>query len=390
MELEKGKVMEEVQIEQQVSSLKRKISVYVGGVVSLSILCIVTIVIYYELKMRSIAGAVYGVDVDAGRMIFDELFRNHINRSNVDMFYQGMISCGYTENGSRYLLQSGGQLIMLAVTAFVLIAELAATVFIVRGISRNDICTRFIKMQNENQKFKEQMEQLTIYTQKRTNVLYEFIENVAHQIKTPLTALTISLDILKEQKGEGGNCKVLDDALFNAERIKTFIVRLMNISRLESGKIKLKHEEINLSEFLHEAATLSDTGDCEVLIDCSDTEYCIDGDYEWLLDAFSNIIGNSTEYADRVDVGVEVQNGKCVVTVKDNGKGFEQKNIERIFDRFESGNEAKAFHMGIGLNLAKLVIEAHYGKISAYNDSEKGGAVFRIMLPQYQLKKGKI
>lgn len=390
MELEKDKVMKEVQVERQVYLLKRKIGFYVGGVVCLSILCIVTVVLYYELKIRSMVGAVYGNDADAGRMIFDELFRNHISRDKVDMFFQGMVSCGYTENGSRYLFWSEDKRLLFCIIASVLIGLVAAAFFVVRGIGKNNICTRFLKIQDDNHKLNEQMEQLALYTQRRTNVLYEFIENVAHQIKTPLTALTISLDILKEQESVCGNSKIIDDALFNADRIKTFIVRLMNISRLESGKIKLKHEEINLNEFLHEVAALSDMGGCEIQIDCFDTDYCINGDYGWLLDAFSNIIGNSTEHADKVNVDVSVYNEKCVVTIKDNGEGFKQDDISKIFDRFESGNEAKAFHMGIGLNLAKLVIEAHFGKISAYNDSETGGAVFRIVLPQYPLKKGKI
>ncbi|MDO5403557.1 MAG: HAMP domain-containing sensor histidine kinase, partial [Eubacteriales bacterium] len=125
-------------------------------------------------------------------------------------------------------------------------------------------------------------------------------------------------------------------------------------------------------------------------IDFDDVGYCIDGDYDWLLDAFSNVISNSAEHADKVYIGVETSREKCVITIKDNGGGFEKENIDKIFDRFESGNGAKTFHMGIGLNLAKLVIEAHYGKISAYNDYEAGGAVFKIVLPQYQLKKGKI
>ncbi|MBO5459391.1 MAG: hypothetical protein J5981_03975 [Lachnospira sp.] len=80
---------------------------------------------------------------------------------------------------------------------------------------------------------------------------------------------------------------------------------------------------------------------------------------------------------------------KCVIKVVDNGDGFGEGCEESIFNRFETNGDYQSFNTGIGLNLSKLIIEAHHGTIQAYNSDSKG-AVFRIVIPKFELKRGKI
>ena len=90
----------------------------------------------------------------------------------------------------------------------------------------------------------------------------------------------------------------------------------------------------------------------------------------------------------KVKVYVTLRQGenKAVIIIEDDGYGFNEEDIPYLFERFYSSKDIHATkHYGIGLNLAKLIIEGHYGKITAYN-REKGGVGFCIELPQYKLK----
>lgn len=117
-------------------------------------------------------------------------------------------------------------------------------------------------------------------------------------------------------------------------------------------------------------------------------------DEGWLVEAFVNIISNSYEYiCDREDgrvyIDISSNNEVCMIKISDNGDGIDKEHLAYIFDRFEGKSSQDEFHAGIGLNLSKLIIEAHHGSIKAGNSDKYGGAEFRIILPLYKLK-GKI
>ena len=116
------------------------------------------------------------------------------------------------------------------------------------------------------------------------------------------------------------------------------------------------------------------------------------GDYEWLKEAFMNILKNCMEHSPKKEMihinFSQTKEGICVA-IRDFGKGIEAEDLPYIFDRFYNPRQEKTSHVGIGLNLAKLVIEKHFGTIKAENHPQ-GGAVFTIVLPLYDLKKEKI
>ena len=81
---------------------------------------------------------------------------------------------------------------------------------------------------------------------------------------------------------------------------------------------------------------------------------------------------------------------KCVIKVVDNGNGFADGDTAHLFDRFETQGDYASFQTGIGMNLSRLVVEAHSGTIQANNRQDGQGAVFWVVLPQFALKQGKI
>lgn len=106
------------------------------------------------------------------------------------------------------------------------------------------------------------------------------------------------------------------------------------------------------------------------------------------VEAIANVIGNSADYIKNIHDGkVYITAGcderKVVIRIEDNGKGLTVKDQDDIFDRFSTTrNSASDMHVGLGLNLSRLIIEAHYGIIKAGNSEEYGGAEFTIILPK--------
>ena len=112
------------------------------------------------------------------------------------------------------------------------------------------------------------------------------------------------------------------------------------------------------------------------------------GDYDWLREAFSNLLKNALEHDtsnEAVEVNILQQKELVFVQIRDHGEGITQEDIKHIFDRFYLPGHSKKGHTGIGLNLAKLVIEKHFGTIEAINHAE-GGVLINICFPLYGLK----
>ena len=105
------------------------------------------------------------------------------------------------------------------------------------------------------------------------------------------------------------------------------------------------------------------------------------------LEAFINIVQNCSEEAENVDINAVCNADKCIITIKDDGNGIAKDKLDNIFNRFESGKSYNSLHTGIGLNLSKLIIEAHHGSVSVNNNEDGRGVSFRIIIPKYNMKR---
>lgn len=121
-------------------------------------------------------------------------------------------------------------------------------------------------------------------------------------------------------------------------RIRDFITRLLKLSRMESGKIVLTEDDINVNEFINEVISeVPVVNNCNITSYCDDEDYFINADEEWLLEAFINIVQNCSEEAENVDINAVCNADKCIITIKDDGKGIAKDKLDNIFNRFESG-----------------------------------------------------
>lgn len=217
----------------------------------------------------------------------------------------------------------------------------------------------------------------------------KFIENIAHQIKTPLACVSLSLDMLQENLQEEANKEKVKEAFGYLKEIEVLLKRLLDIGRLESGKQMLQKEVIAMEELLRGCMqSLDRKGECIVLDVTKEAEIEFYGDYDWLREAFSNLLKNAMEHDashSKVEVSLRQQKERILVQIRDHGEGIHPEDSAHIFDRFYIPSQAKKGHTGIGLNLAKLVVEKHFGTIEAINHAE-GGVLVNICFPLYRLK----
>lgn len=216
--------------------------------------------------------------------------------------------------------------------------------------------------------------------------LKNIINDISHQLKTPLMALSMYNEILIDHR----NMEDEDvDSFVNLskeqlERMEWLVKTLLKYARLESNVVEYHKENFLLNNTVEESINplivkAEEKG--QTLIFISDKEIYYYHDRNWLGEAFSNIIKNAIEHTGvngKVEVGLEETPVTIRVWVKDNGEGIDKREIKKIFERFHKGeNSLNPSSIGIGLCLSKSIVKAHDGDITV--ESELGiGSTFYI------------
>ncbi len=244
--------------------------------------------------------------------------------------------------------------------------------------------------ESELVKLTEEMQARETYFQNKNVMIQNFIENISHQIRTPLSCIAVSQDMLLES-GNNEQRELAGQSLRYVEEIQELLRKILDIGRMEAGKVIWHREKFIIGELLEECRISLEDGPERIETE-GDLQAEYYGDYEWLKEAFSNIMKNCLEHdqgPEKIRVSVTSVDEGIKVVIRDHGPGFHPEDIPHIFDRFYLPERMKKSHVGIGLNLAKLVFEHHFGSVSAVNH-EEGGAVFTVILPVYQVMTEKI
>jgi signal transduction histidine kinase len=257
---------------------------------------------------------------------------------------------------------------------------------------------RAVGLEEENENLKTELTSEKTFNELKQRQMQDFIENVAHQIKTPLSAISMKFEMIKEALdggfAEGKNISsMVDVGISNTFKIKSFIRKLLDISRLEAGKVIMASDEVEIDSILLESIGGSECDKNRIVTNFGDGGTTVYADESWLVESFVNIINNCGEAVKNLENGkiyIDVTGGEnqtnCVITVSDNGGGLSVEDFNKIFNRFETDADAAEFRFGIGMNLSKLIIESLHGRIKAGNSAEYGGAEFKIELPTMKFK----
>lgn len=237
----------------------------------------------------------------------------------------------------------------------------------------------FSKLQDEIYKTVTTLYQTRDAALKTKDNYAENLSNIAHQIKTPITSISLSAQMMKENPSP----KHLEQIHLKLSRLTYLEEALLLMSRIDSGTLALERKETDAFTVLMLAADNLQ----EVFLQAKVTAHIpelgqaiIYADLEWTMEAVMNLLKNCMEHTPSggtVHCWYEQNPLYTLIRIWDTGAGFAKEDIPHLFERFYRGKNAKSGSIGIGLSLSKAIIERQNGTISAYNLYD-GGACFEI------------
>lgn len=213
-------------------------------------------------------------------------------------------------------------------------------------------------------------------SRKNSGKQIEYLEDIAHQIKTPITSMLFSIENLEMDFPDKDDIEILKRQLLRLNSLSDILLKL---SSLDANKDLMKKEEIRLEELVDYAIdSLGLKRSINIKIEKNLKENSICGDFYWLAEAFINIIKNADNRptCDKITILSYKNPLYTSLIIEDNGGGIEKENIKKIFKRFYKTPDSNGF--GIGLAMAKTIIEKNNGEISVTNTDN--GARFEIKL----------
>lgn len=206
------------------------------------------------------------------------------------------------------------------------------------------------------------------------------VEDISHQLKTPLTSITIMLDNLKDNPNmeEKTKQKFIFEISKQVEWINWLVISMLKLSKLDANVVQFYDEKINLKKFIGEIIK-----NLEIPIEVKNQKIIIDGDenvsfigdYKWQQEAITNIIKNCIEHNENngtIYINYEENSLFTKITIRDEGEGIPKEDLKHIFERFYKGKNSSENSVGIGLALAKNIIEKNNGMINCKSELDKG------------------
>jgi two-component system phosphate regulon sensor histidine kinase PhoR len=228
--------------------------------------------------------------------------------------------------------------------------------------------------------------------QKLTDLQKDFINNMTHEFKTPISSIKIASDvILDESRNQTPRLHQYAEIIKEQnERLNTQVEKVLNIARLEKDKFKLTFERVDLIHLLNRVVRLEkirfDEKGGKLELEDPDGSVMIKADKLHLTNVLSNILDNASKYCvdkPKVLIRVETDNKELKLKIIDNGIGIKKENLKNIFDKFfrvSTGNIHDVKGFGLGLFYVKNICDAHGWKINVESNNDQG-TEFTILIP---------
>jgi signal transduction histidine kinase len=218
-----------------------------------------------------------------------------------------------------------------------------------------------------------------LQTAKERDILSDYMADISHQLKTPITSMMIMADLLEESDDEKRG-EFIRNIKFSLNKMEWLIGSLLKMAKLDSGAVRFMSGEVRLSDLMADVRS-----SVEVMLDVKDqrlemgSDAILHCDRRWTAEALTNIVKNAMEHSPeggtiRVDSGVNAMYEWISVT--DSGNGLEQSQFASLFKRFENSTNENGF--GIGMPLALSIMKGQNGTIDADLGGNGVGATFTL------------
>ena len=220
----------------------------------------------------------------------------------------------------------------------------------------------------------------------------EFVQNASHELRTPLTIIQAKQELLLQEP----NAKIVDKSedivltLNETKRLSKLIKDLMLLTRSDSKTVKLNKESVKIDDYLSNLVEpykeVAELQNKKISLDLNfNSEIDIDTSkiYQLMIILLDNAI-KYTEEGDTIEVRSSADGNKCTIEVADTGIGISDEGIKRVFERFYREDKARSRETGgsgLGLSIAKVIVQEHGGTIKASHNNPKG-TIFTIKLPR--------
>lgn len=223
-------------------------------------------------------------------------------------------------------------------------------------------------------KFREQAEN----SRKDKENLQKSLSDISHQLKTPLTSIIVMVDNILDDDDMPLEIRreFLNDIKHNTNTISFLVQSLLKLSKLDAEAVKFRYEQVEVKSIVDECikntAVMAEILGVRLETECNNI--ILDCDRKWLCEAVTNIIKNCIEHSQNGNIKITADQNKLYtkISIKDNGSGITKEDLPHIFERFYKGKNSSDDSVGIGLSLAKTIIEKQGGYISVSSELNKG------------------
>ena len=213
--------------------------------------------------------------------------------------------------------------------------------------------------------------------------LADNMADLSHQLKTPAASIGLTLSLLKKKARDEETKQDIIRMEGQVVHLQRLVGSMLTLSRLDAGVLELEEKEFDLEEVLVDAVQpfvrqMEEKGICFGIQGADGIS--LSGDFGWCSEAFGNIIKNCVEHTpERGDISIVCRDNPIYteIVIQDSGRGFDEADLPRLFERFYRGAGSSKDSAGIGLSLAKSIIEKENGTVTAEN-TQTGGAGFYI------------
>ncbi len=220
-----------------------------------------------------------------------------------------------------------------------------------------------------------------------------FVATLAYELRNPLAPLRSGLDCLQLLRGERPeDARVFEIMNRQLQHLVRLIDDLLDVSRINTGKVELRPERVSLNEIISDAISSCraqiDAAGHELRLSMPNETICLNADPGRLTQVFTNLLHNAAKFTGakgRIGLTVVSSWNEILIRVEDSGIGISKQMLPRVFDMFAQVQDVRTrgqFGLGLGLNIVKSLVEMHGGSVEVDSDGPGQGARFSVRLPR--------